>query len=151
MPCGRLPPLGGVPDGGSDDHQRYTPPTPRLTSTTHGLPACARVVRTSAKIAAVQARRPPAVRANVGRGADRDQPSQVIVPVTVPVSVASGNATGVPLMEQVTGPGAVGLDATWVSEPKGEVNVRSTLAGWKIPRAPMSRAVGSSTQRQPVR
>ena len=75
------------------------------------------------------------MRAHADGGADRDQPSQVIVPVTVPVSDASGKATGVPVMEQVTGPGAVGLDATWVSEPNGLVNVRSTLAGWKMPRA----------------
>ena len=46
-------------------------------------------------------------------------------------------------MEQVTGPGADGLDATSVLEPNGAVNVRSWLAGWKIPRAPSQRVANA--------
>jgi hypothetical protein len=57
------------------------------------------------------------------------QPVQTIVPVTVPVSVASGKLTGLPEMVQVTGPGAADFEATLVKVPNGEVKVRSKLTG----------------------
>jgi hypothetical protein len=57
-----------------------------------------------------------------------------MVPVTIPVSVASGNATGLPVMVQLTGPGAVRFEATEVKVPNGEVKVRSKLAGRNSPR-----------------
>jgi hypothetical protein len=57
------------------------------------------------------------------------QPVQTIVPVTVPVSVASGKLTGLPEMVQLTGPGAADFEATLVKVPNGEVKVRSKLTG----------------------
>lgn len=59
---------------------------------------------------------------------------QTIVPVAVPVRVASGKLTGLPEMVQLTGPGAVALEATLVKVPNGEVKVRSKLTGRNSPR-----------------